>query len=390
MKDGDIMDGFYMPILNYFNDQAIENIERDLVESKKNYALIVTDKFLRQTDAYQRVINVFERARISYYVFDEVIANPTTKSVNDGLSLVKDQKPDVIISIGGGSAHDTAKAISIVLANGGCIKDYEGVNKMKVQGVPMVAINTTAGTASEMTYFCIITDEQRKVKMAIVDPKMLPWISINDPKTMMSLPKSLTAATGIDALTHAIEAYLSINATPITDANALYAIKLIKQHLPIVYKDGLNRESRKMMAYAQFLAGMAFSNASLGYVHAIAHQLGGFYNLPHGVCNALLLPYVLEFNGMQLKGSRIGDIYEAFGGKPFNKQNQIATKNLVKAIKEFNHDLDIPKSLKELGVKPKDFLELANNALKDSCALTNPVKTDIHGIVKILEKAYRG
>lgn len=379
-----------MPILNYFNDNAIETIEKDLIESKKNHALIVTDKFLRQSETYQRVMKVLERTRMTFHVFDEVIANPTMKSVNDALNLVKDHKPDVILSIGGGSAHDTAKAISIVLANGGCIKDYEGINKMEVVGVPMVAINTTAGTASEMTYFCIITDEKRKVKMAIVDPKMLPWISVNDPKTMMSLPKSLTAATGIDALTHAIEAYLSTNATPITDANALYAIKLIKEHLPIVYNDGSNGESRKMMAYAQFLAGMAFSNASLGYVHAIAHQLGGFYNLPHGVCNALLLPYVLEFNGQQLKGTRIGDIYEAFGGKPFNKQNQIATKNLVKAIKEMNYRLGIPKSLKDLGVKTEDFKNLAKNALLDSCALTNPVKTDINGIMKILEKAYRG
>jgi len=384
------MDAFYMPILNYFNEGAIEACEKDLREAKKTHALIVTDHFLRQTDTYQRVLSVFEKVLISYQVFDDVIANPTMSSVKDALNLVRNKTPDVIVSIGGGSAHDTAKAVSIVLSNGGCIKDYEGINKMHHPGVPIIAINTTAGTASEMTNFCIITDEYRKVKMAIVDPKMLPWISVNDPKTMKSLPKSLTAATGIDALTHAIEAYVSTQATPITDASALYAIKLIKEHLPICYKDGSNMESRKMMAYAQFLAGMAFSNASLGYVHAIAHQLGGFYNLPHGVCNALLLPYVIDFNGSQLKGHRMGDIYEAFGGMPFNKQNQIATKNLVKAIKEMNQELDIPKSLKELGVKPDDFYMIAQNALKDSCALTNPVKTDINGIIKILEKAYRG
>ncbi len=199
---------------------------------------------------------------------------------------LKEGKCDFVVSLGGGSPHDCAKGIALCATNGGHIRDYEGVDRSAKPQLPLVAINTTAGTASEMTRFCIITDESRHVKMAIVDRNVTPLMSVNDPALMVAMPKGLTAATGMDALTHAIEAYVSTAATPITDACAIKAIELISANLRLAVRDGADLKARENMAYAQFLAGMAFNNASLGYVHAMAHQLGGFYDLPHGVCNA--------------------------------------------------------------------------------------------------------
>jgi alcohol dehydrogenase len=225
---------------------------------------------------------------ISAEVFDGVQPNPTVGNVNSGLEKLKTAQADFIISLGGGSSHDCAKGIALVASNGGKIEDYEGLDKSKVPQMRLIAVNTTAGTASEMTRFTIITDETRHVKMAIVDSHVTPFLSINDSGLMEAMPAGLTAATGMDALTHAVEAYVSTIATPLTDACAVKAIELIGRYLPTAVKEPKNQEAREQMAYAQFLAGMAFNNASLGYVHAMAHQLGGFYNLPHGVCNALL------------------------------------------------------------------------------------------------------
>merc|ERR1712151_619270 len=193
---------------------------------------------------------------------------------------------DFVISFGGGSPHDCAKAVSMLSTNGGSIREYEGVDKSTKPMLPMVAVNTTAGTAAEITRFCIITDDQRHVKMALVDWRLTPTLAVNDPKTMIGMPKGLTAATGMDALTHAIEAYVSTASNPVTDACAVRAMKLISSYLPTAVEDGKNIKARDMMAYAEFLAGMAFNSAGLGYVHAMAHQLGGMYNMPHGVCNA--------------------------------------------------------------------------------------------------------
>lgn len=194
------------------------------------------------------------------------------------------------------------KALQFVAANGGKIADYEGLDRSAKPQLPLISINTTAGTASEMTRFCIITDEARHIKMAIVDKHVTPILSVNDAALMAGMPPKLTAATGMDALTHAVEAYVSTAATPITDAQALMAAELIGRYLRRAVANGKDEEAREQMAYAQFLAGMAFNNASLGYVHAMAHQLGGFYDLPHGVCNAVLLPHVQAFNASGCTG----------------------------------------------------------------------------------------
>jgi alcohol dehydrogenase len=291
-----------------------------------------------------------------------------------------------VISLGGGSPHDCAKGIALVATNGGHIGDYEGVDKSAKPQLPLIAINTTAGTASEMTRFCIITDEARHIKMAIVDRNVTPLLSVNDPSLMLAKPPALTAATGMDALTHAVEAYVSTAATPITDACALKAVSMISENLRTAVSHGDDIHAREQMAYAQFLAGMAFNNASLGYVHAMAHQLGGFYNLPHGVCNAMLLPHVEAFNA-SVVAERLGDIAKAMGVDVSGLDAAKAAESCLAAIHQLAADVKIPSGLKELGVRDEDIPLLATNALKDACGLTNPRPASQAEIEAIFRKA---
>jgi alcohol dehydrogenase len=251
---------------------------------------------------------------------------------------------------------------------------------------PFLAINTTAGTASEMTRFCIITNTDTHVKMAIVDWRVTPNVAINDPLLMVGMPASLTAATGMDALTHAIEAYVSTIATPITDACAIQAIKLVANYLRPAVANGTNLEARDKMAYAEFLAGMAFNNASLGYVHAMAHQLGGFYNLPHGVCNAILLPEVCEFNKIACP-QRYADIAVALGENIGSLSAINAADVAIAAIRKLSKDVGIPANLAELGVKECDFEVMGINAKKDACQLTNPRLASLQQVMGIFKAA---
>ncbi|GAB4817718.1 hypothetical protein N2152v2_004764 [Parachlorella kessleri] len=312
-----------------------------------------------------------------------------TGEVEQGLKMLKDKGCDFIISFGGGSNHDCAKAISIVATNGGRIHDYEGVDRSEKPMLPLVSTNTTAGTAAEMTRFSIITDETRHVKMAIIDSKCTPTIAVDDPGLMLGMPKKLTAATGMDALTHAIEAYVSTASNPITDACALHAIRLISTYLRDAVEHPDDLRARDMMAYAQYLAGMAFNSASLGYVHAIAHQLGGLYNLPHGVCNALLLPVVEEFNAPAFP-ALFEDIAEALGCLPAGSEEEpmLAVTAALGAIRDLARDVGIPRNLKELNVHPGDFGVLADNAMKDACGLTNPRQPTRDDVIDILHRAY--
>jgi len=378
---------FCMPSLNYIGEGAIEGIKDNIRERGLKKSLIVTDNYIFTSDIFKWVINTLYEAESDWIVYSDTKPNPTDKNVHSAWALLKKNRCDYIISIGGGSSHDCAKGAAILATNGGEIRDYEGVNRLHRPILPLITINTTAGTASEMTYFCIITDGERHVKMAILDPKITPWISVNDPLTMKTMPPGLTAATGMDALTHAIEAFVSINANPITDSSALRAISLIVKYLPRAVADGLNLEAREKMTYAEFLAGMAFNNASLGYVHAIAHQLGGIYNLPHGICNAVLLPYVEEFNSKAVPDKFI-DIADAMGIDTKDKTPQQCSELVIRELKALNKKLGIPSAIGDLGVKREDFRQIALNALSDACAKTNPVQTDEIGIIKILEDAY--
>lgn len=362
---------FYMPTVNLMGAGCLKDAAQALQARGWRKALVVTDAPLVKTGLVGGVVELLGQHGVTSVVFDGVKPNPDVGNVEAGLALLRDRGCDGVISLGGGSPHDCAKGIALVATNGGAITDYEGVDRSARPQMPLVAINTTAGTASEMTRFCIITDSSRHVKMAIVDKHVTPLLSVNDPELMQGMPPSLTAATGMDALTHAVEAYVSTAATPITDACALQAVRLIARHLRTAVKDGRDLAAREGMAYAQFLAGMAFNNASLGYVHAMAHQLGGFYDLPHGVCNAILLPHVQAFNA-PVAGARLGDVAGALGADTAGLSSDAAAQACLQAIRALSRDVGIPTGVRELGAREEDIPTLAANAMKDACGLTNP------------------
>ena len=364
---------FFIPPVNLMGAGSLGDAAQAIRSYGFTKAVVVTDALLVKLGVVKKVCDLLAAQGVRSVVFDGVQPNPTTQNVTDGLRLLQDNACDFVISLGGGSPHDCAKGIALVAANGGSIQDYEGLDQSAKPQLPLVAINTTAGTASEMTRFCIITDESRHVKMAIVDKHTTPILSVNDPELMLLKPAGLTAATGMDALTHAVEAYVSTIATPITDACALKAVELVSRWLRTAVADGQNIEAREQMAYAQFLAGMAFNNASLGYVHAMAHQLGGFYDLPHGVCNAVLLPHVQAYN-KQVAARRLGDIARAMGENVDGLDDDAAAERCLAAIRKLSGDIGIPGGLAQLGVQTKDFPTLTANALKDVCGLTNPIQ----------------
>nr|WP_252738859.1 L-threonine dehydrogenase [Colwellia sp. D2M02] len=380
------MAGFFIPSINLMGIGCLEEAVDSIQAKSFRRGLIVTDTVLVDIGMVVKVQKLLTDRDVETVVFDGTQPNPTVSNVNDGLVILKENDCDFVISLGGGSPHDCAKGIALLATNGGEIKDYEGVNRSAKAQLPLIAINTTAGTASEMTLFCIITDEDRHIKMAIVDKHTTPMISVNDPELMLAKPASLTAATGMDALTHAIEAYVSINATPVTDAVAIKAIELIQANLRRAVSHGDDIKAREQMAYAQFMAGMAFNNASLGYVHAMAHQLGGFYDLPHGVCNAILLPHVQRYNA-QVCPERLADVAKAMGVDTSGMAADKAAEAAISAIVELSQAVNIPSGLSQLEVKVDDFNLLADNALKDACGFTNPKQATHAEIVEIFSAA---
>lgn len=377
---------FFIPSVNVLGQGAVDDAIGDIKTLGFKHALIVTDKPLVKIGLVGEVAEKLGQNGITSTIYDGVQPNPTVTNVEAGLALLKANNCDFVISLGGGSPHDCAKGIALVATNGGSIKDYEGLDQSAKPQLPLVAINTTAGTASEMTRFCIITDEARHIKMAIVDKHTTPLLSVNDPELMLKKPASLTAATGMDALTHAVEAYVSITANPITDACAIKAMELIQANLVNAVENGQDINAREQMAYAQFLAGMAFNNASLGYVHAMAHQLGGFYDLPHGVCNALLLPHVQEYNA-QVVPARLKDIAKAMGVDVSSMTDEQGASAAIAAIKKLSVAVKIPENLTLLGVKAEDIPTLADNALKDACGFTNPKQATHAEICQIFTNA---
>ncbi|MQT89048.1 L-threonine dehydrogenase [Pseudomonas nabeulensis] len=362
---------FFIPAVNMMGAGSLNEAMQAIHNLGFRKVLIVTDAGLASVGVPDQVARLLAEKDIGSVIFDGTKPNPTVANVEAGLAMLHANQCDCVISLGGGSPHDCAKGIALCASNGGHISDYEGLDRSAKPQLPLISINTTAGTASEMTRFCIITDEKRHVKMAIVDRNVTPILSVNDPELMVGMPKGLTAATGMDALTHAVEAYVSTAATPITDACAIKAIELISANLRNAVTDGKNLEARESMAYAQFLAGMAFNNASLGYVHAMAHQLGGFYDLPHGVCNAVLLPHVEEFNA-SVSAARLRDVAQALGVDVRQLDAGAGAVAAIAAIRQLSKDVGIPAGLSELGAKHSDIPVLAENALKDVCGLTNP------------------
>ncbi|MBI4858391.1 MAG: iron-containing alcohol dehydrogenase [Acetobacterium woodii] len=375
---------YYFPPVVIMEPGAIELIAPEIKRMNVKKALVVTDKVLIEAGIVQDVLNVLDNAGVAYSIFSDVKPNPTVTNVNAGLQVLLDNECDFVVSIGGGSPQDTAKGIAILATNPGDLRDYEGVGKTANKSLPIVAINTTAGTASEATINYVITDEDRKLKMVIVDPNCLATVAVNDPNLMIKMPKSLTAATGMDALTHAVEGYTSAGLSRFTDLFNLEAIKAISGSLRQAVANGEDVDARDDMAYGQFVTGMGFSNGGLGIVHSMAHQLGGFYDLPHGVCNAILLPHVVAFNADAV-GDRLKDVAEAMGVDVAHKSRAEINELAIEAIKTLSKDVGIPSGLAEIGVKEADFGELADLALADICTGGNPkcpTKDDVIAIYK--------
>ncbi len=375
---------------SFFGRGSMGLLPEELKKRGFKRGLIVTDPFLYENGTGDKVGACLLKAGIEYAIYYLVEPNPSTIIVNDCLEAARALEVDLLVAVGGGSAIDTAKAVSIVMANGGRVEDYEGINRSHKPGIPIVAVNTTAGTGSEVTAFYIVTDPARHSKMCMVDPNSMVTIAVNDVELMMTMPKGLTASTGMDAMTHAIEAAVSKRATPFTDKDALWAMGVIRTYLPQAVSDGRDEKAREMMAYAEYSAGMAFSNAGLGMVHAMAHSLGGLMNLPHGICNAVLLPFVMEFNGsMPEAAERYKKVAEGLklpGAASMTGEQ--AVRETVACIRRLSKEVGITQSLRDLNVNPWDFKALAETAMRDSCMEDNPFKPEIQQVIEVYRNAY--
>lgn len=376
---------YYVPPVNLMGRGCLQEAGKMIQDMDIRKALVVSDRQLISSGVAEQVLSILRKSGLDYVVYDEVQPNPTCQNVHEGLQVYQEHDCDAIISIGGGSPQDAAKAIGIVATNGGHIRDYEGLHQSHHKSVPLVAINTTAGTSSEVTINYVITDEERKVKMVMVDRNSLVSLSVNDPELMLSKPASLTAATGMDALTHAVEAMVTPGGFTVTSATAAAAVELIFEYLPRAVRDGSDLEAREHMTYACFLGGMAFNNAGLGYVHAMAHQLGGVYDLPHGVCNAMLLPYVEEMNAKHVPG-KFRHIAKAIGMNVKDKSDEECSIYVIDAIRQLSREVGIPEKLSELGVTDPDLELLAENAMKDACAPGNPYQPSREEVMELFRK----
>lgn len=383
------MSVFYVPSANLIGAGVVNEIGSYIKELGYRKALLVTDGFLASSPLLAKVTKPLDDAEISYILFKDVEPNPTCKNVMDGLAVLKENACDFIISFGGGSPQDAASCISVIATNGGKPQDYEGLHKSKEKGLPVVAINTTAGTSAEITINYVITDEDRKVKMVMVDKNSLAAISVNDPELMYDKPKALTAATGMDALTHAIESLVTPGAYPITEKLSMGAIELIRENLPKVVENGHDAESRANMVNAIFLGGMAFNNAGLGYVHSMAHQLGAVYNLPHGVCCAMLLPIVERENAKRVP-EKFRLVARALGFDIAGKMDVECAEYAIAEIERLSEVVGIPKRLTELNIKEEefDFEYLSKNALIDACAPGNPFIPTLEETIAMYKKLF--
>ncbi|MFA0080033.1 iron-containing alcohol dehydrogenase [Vibrio artabrorum] len=334
-------------------------------------AMIVTDKNLIKLGILDSLYRALDDKGFDYVTFDKVSPNPTVSLVNQGAEFYQQSECDCLIAVGGGSPIDCAKAIRIVTSNDDEITAYNGVGLVKNEGAFFIAINTTAGTAAEMTSNSVITDEKNLVKMVIVDTKQIPDVAVNDPSLMVGLPASVTAATGMDALTHAIESIVTPGAHRLTLPTALEAVKLITKWLPVAVKDGSNLEARSALADAQFLAGMSFNSAGLGAVHALSHQPSATHNLAHGVCNAILLPVVSAFNA-QTAPSAFREVAEAMGGDTSQLADTDAALLAVDLICKLSREVGIPSGLAHLGIKQVDIDGWVQKAMDDVCMGGNP------------------
>lgn len=376
----------YQPRHTLIGRDGITKIPYFLRRMNVDGVLVVTDKGLIKSGIAGKVTAVLDDSNVNYVVYDGVEPNPSVRIVNEAFDFFQKNQCTAIIAVGGGSPIDVAKAVSILSANGGKIQDYNGYNKSKKRGSPIIAVNTTAGTGSECTRAYVVTDEEAKSKMLMVDTNCLAHIALNDPMLMVGMPPSLTAATGIDALTHAIEAYICNTHTPFTDALAMESIRLIADSLRAAVRDGSDMDARTDMCWAEYMAGLSFSNAGLGLVHGIAHQLGGYYNIPHGLANAIMLPRVLEFNRPYCMG-RLADVAQAMGEKVDHMSVDEASKQAIVAVRRLIEDVKIPH-LCDTKFDMADIDTIAEHALQDTATQTNVVRPTREDVKTIIAKTY--
>lgn len=378
---------FILNEVSYFGPGARKELPEVVKRLNGKKALIVTDKGLIQFGVAEKVTKVLDDASIPYEIFSEVKPNPTVSNVKAGIEAYKKSEADFIIAIGGGSAIDTAKGIGIVINNPefSDIISLEGCAPTKHKSVPIIALPTTAGTAAETTINYVLIDEDKKKKMVCVDPNDIPAVAIIDAELMYSLPKSLTAATGMDALTHAIEGYVTKGAWEMSDMFEIEAIRMINKYLRTAVSEPGNPEGRNGMAIAQYIAGMAFSNVGLGLVHGMAHPMGSLFDIPHGVANALLLPTVMEFNKPYCL-DKFPKVAEAMGVDISGMTKEEASQAACDAVKALAIEVGIPQHLSDLGIKESDIPELAEQALTDVCTPGNPRPVTLEEIKELYKK----
>ena len=382
-----MVEKFVLNETSYFGKGAREVLVQELKNRGFKKALVVTDKSLYDAHVTKKVTDELDKGNFNYSVYSDVKPNPTKKNVWDGLRACKEAEADVLVAVGGGSSIDTAKAISIIMTNpeNEDIVSLEGAATTKNKGLPIIALPTTAGTAAEVTINYVITDEDREVKMVCVDPHDIPIIAIIDTELMASMPKSIASSTGMDALTHAVEGYITKAHNTMSDMFHMEAIKLIFKYLPAAVNEK-DEEAINKMGLAQYIAGMGFSNVGLGIVHSMAHQLGAVYDTPHGLANAILLPTVMRFNG-EVCYERFRDILIALGidAKEMNREQVI--DKFVEMIQELSKKVGITQTVKDTGCKEEDFEMLAQKAMNDACRPGNPRETTKEDFIELFRKA---
>ena len=379
---------FVLNETSYFGENSRESLAEEIKKRKFKKVFLVSDKSLVEAGVTAKVEEILKKAEIDYTLYDEIKPNPTIKNVTDGVEACKEAKADVIVAVGGGSSIDTAKGVSIVMTNPdrADIKSLNGLSNTLNRGLPIIALPTTAGTAAEVTINYVITDEDRQIKMVCVDPNDIPIIAIIDSELMASMPKSLAAATGMDALTHAVEGYITKGHNVMSDMFHMQAIKMIFEYLPAAVNDK-DKKAIEMMGYAQYIAGMGFSNVGLGIVHSMAHQLGAVYDTPHGIANAMLLPVVMRYNG-EVCADRFREILINIGRPDAaNLNDQDVINTFVWMLSELSKKVGITQTIKDYGAKEEDFEMLADKAMEDPCKPGNPRETSKEQFIELYKKA---
>ena len=382
---------FMLNETSYFGKGAREELAPEIKNRGFKKAFVVTDKSLAECGVINKVTDVLEKAGIPFEVYSEVKPNPTIKNVTDGIETCKRSGADVIVAVGGGSSIDTAKGISIVMTNPdrADIVSLNGASNTVNRGMPVIALPTTSGTAAEVTINYVITDEEREVKMVCVDPHDIPIMAIVDSDLMATMPKSLASATGMDALTHAVEGYITKAHNTMSDMFHMKAIKLIFKYLPSAVNEK-DEEAIEMMGLAQYIAGMGFSNVGLGIVHSMAHQLGAVYDTPHGLANAILLPTVMRFNGEDPEtAQRFREILCEIGRPDAaNLNDQDVINTFVWMISELSKSVGITQRVRDVGAKEEDFEMLADKAMQDPCKPGNPREVSKEDFIELFRRAF--